>query len=200
MTARASTLRTRAAVNFSFVRRSTPESPGPFGRGCVSEELEHWCRRAEAASVGCVDATLVPNVWYHLAVVASVVLLDSELSEQSSPIGHGRLFPTPFARASNHHSSDSDSPDMLKSGLLKRTTNTSWTTVAQPGAMHAVLGSATSVVLRSCFMKSAARVLCLFFSLPARRGCYCVERVWLALGPRARSSVSAFLLVCRGAY
>ena len=179
VTARASTLRTKAAVNFFFVRRSTPESPGPFGRGCVSEGLENWGRRPEAASVGCVDATLVPKVSYHLAVVALVVLLDSELSEKSSPIGHGRLFPTPFGRASNHHSLDSDSPDMLKSGLLKRITNISWTTEAQPGAMNAVLGSATSVVLRSCFMKSAARVPCLFSSLPARRGIYCVERVWL---------------------
>ena len=34
----------------------------------------------------------------HLAVVASDVLLEWDLSEQTSSIGHGRLFPTPFGR------------------------------------------------------------------------------------------------------
>ena len=67
--------------------------------------------------VNCEWAARVPNVSCHLAVVASDVMLDSEPSEQSSSIGHGRLFPTPFGR-SNHHSSDSDSFDMLEKTLV----------------------------------------------------------------------------------
>ena len=62
--------------------------------------------------VGCDAVTRVSNASYHLAVVASDVLFDSELSEQSSSMMRGRFFPTPFGRASNHHSSDS--PDMLE--------------------------------------------------------------------------------------
>ena len=38
----------------------------------------------------------------------------TELPEQSSSIGRGRFFPTPFGRTSNHHSSDSDSPNTLE--------------------------------------------------------------------------------------
>ena len=53
-------------------------------------------------------ATRVSNATYHLAVTASNVLLDSELSEQSSSMGQGRFFRTAFGRTSNHHSSDSD--------------------------------------------------------------------------------------------
>ena len=90
--------------------------------------------RLDFRQVGRDEATRAVNVSQHLAVVASDVLLDSEHSEHSSSIGQ-----TP-----NHHSSDSKSPDMLKRRLLKGITDISWTTVAQPGAMHAVLGSATS--------------------------------------------------------
>ena len=62
--------------------------------------------------------TRVSNASYHQAVVASDVLLDSELSDKRSSIGHGRHFTTPFGRISNHHSSVSDSPDMLNGGRL----------------------------------------------------------------------------------
>ena len=84
-----------------------PNVPDPLHRGFVSEGLDHSYRR-----VDCEAATRASNASCHLAVVASDVLLDLELSEASSPMGHGRLFPTPFGRTSNHHSSDS--PDMLE--------------------------------------------------------------------------------------
>ena len=58
--------------------------------------------------VDCDAVTRVSNASYHLAIVASGALLDSELSEQSSSMGQGRFFPSPFGRTSNHHSSDSD--------------------------------------------------------------------------------------------
>ena len=59
----------------------------------MSEELEHSDRR-----VNCDEATRVSNASYHLAVVATDTLLDSQLSVQSSLMEHGRLFPTPFGR------------------------------------------------------------------------------------------------------
>ena len=60
------------------------------------------------------EATFVANVSYHLAAVASGGMFESELTEQSSSIGQSRLFPTPFGRTSNHHSSESDSSDILE--------------------------------------------------------------------------------------
>ena len=104
LTAHASTLGTRAAVNSLPCVGSTPEGLRPFGRGFVSKELDLSDRR-----VDCDAATRVLNASCHLAVVASDVLLDSELSEQSSSI---RAWPSlsrcsPFERTSNHHSSDS---------------------------------------------------------------------------------------------
>ena len=48
--------------------------------------------------------TRVSNASYHLAIVASGALLDSELSEKSSSMGQVRFFPTAFGRTSNHHS------------------------------------------------------------------------------------------------
>ena len=60
-----------------------------------------------------IEATRVLDVSHHLAAVASDALVESELSEQSSSIEHVRLFPTPFGPTSNHHTSDSESPDML---------------------------------------------------------------------------------------
>ena len=62
-------------------------------------------------------ATRVGNVSYHLAVGASAALLEPELSEQSSSIGHGRFF-----------------PDMLKGSLHTRLTNISRIAVAQLGS------------------------------------------------------------------
>ena len=112
MTAPASTLGTRAAVNFSFTRQiDTRKCPDPLGRGCVSERLDQSDRR-----VDCAAAAHISNASYHLSVVASDVVLDLEHSEKSSSIGRGCLCPTPFGRTSNHHSTVSDSPDMLNGG------------------------------------------------------------------------------------
>ena len=61
--------------------------------------------------VDCDAVSRVSNASYHLAVIASSALLDSELSGQSSSMVQRRFFPTPFGRTSNHHSSD---PDMLQ--------------------------------------------------------------------------------------
>ena len=76
---------------------------------------------------GCEVAARVSNVSYHLVVVASGVLLDSELSEKSSSIGRVRILPTPVGRTSNHHSSVSGIPgiagretDLLLLHVLER--------------------------------------------------------------------------------
>ena len=85
---------------------STPEGPGPlWSRLLFLRGFDHSDRR-----VDCDAAARVSSASYHLAVVASDVLLDSDLSEKSSSTGRGRLFPTSFGRTSNHHSSVSDSP------------------------------------------------------------------------------------------
>ena len=76
VTAHASTHGTRAAVNFWV---DTPTSGSR--RGFVPEGLHLSDRR-----VDCGAAARDLNASYHLAVVASDVLLDSELSEQSSSI------------------------------------------------------------------------------------------------------------------
>ena len=67
------------AVTSSFARRPNVWVP--------SFEL----RRLAFRKVGCDAASRVWNAWYHLAVVASDVLLDSEHSEQSSSVERGRL-------------------------------------------------------------------------------------------------------------
>ena len=85
----------------------THERPAPLGRGIVSEGLDHSDRR-----VDCDAATRVSNALYHLAVVASDVLLDSGISVNGPSLGRGRLFP----RRTSNHSSVSDSPDMLNGG------------------------------------------------------------------------------------
>ena len=72
------------------------------------------------------EATLVTNVAYHLTNVASDVPLESELSEQSSSIGHGRFSLSPFERTLNHHSSDLDSPSWNKKCSASRKTHRSW--------------------------------------------------------------------------
>ena len=85
--------------------------------------------RLDFRKVGCDAATRVSNASCHLAVVASNVVLDSDLSEKSSSIGRGRLFPIPFGRTSNHHSSVSDSSDMLSgscTSLLRISRELSW--------------------------------------------------------------------------
>ena len=112
-------------MTFSFSRRVDAPTSGSLGRGFVSERAHQWDRwvdcdevalpRLAFRKVGCDTATRVWNTSLHLAVVASDVLLDSELSEQSSSMRHGRL-----------HSSDS--PDMVEQN---------WTpqlVCAQPGA------------------------------------------------------------------
>ena len=86
--------------------------------------------------VDCDVATRVPNASYHLAVVASDVLLNSELSERLID----RAWPSlsHFLRlTSDHHSSVSDSPDILNGG----DTGFSRTAVGQPTEAHAVLES-----------------------------------------------------------
>ena len=67
---------------------------------------EPQLRRLDFRKAGCDAGTLISNASYHLAVVASDVLLDSEISEKSSSMEHGRFFPAPFGRTLNHASSD----------------------------------------------------------------------------------------------
>ena len=86
---------------FLFRVWSTPERLDPFSlRGL--DHSDRW--------VDCDAVTRVSNASYHMAIVAAGALLDSELSEQSSSMGQGFLFPTAFGRTSNHTSSD---PDMM---------------------------------------------------------------------------------------
>ena len=92
-----------ALVETLFLRVSCDEAALP----CVDPHLG----RLDFRRVDCDEATRLSNVSCPLAVVASDVLLGSELSEKGSSIKYGRLFPTPFGRTLNHHSSDS--PDML---------------------------------------------------------------------------------------
>ena len=92
----------------------TERAPEPYYHwesqcGCVGSQPE----RLDFQQVSCDEATRVANVSHPLAVIASNVLLASELSEKNSSIGRGRFAPPPFGRTSNHYSSDSGSPDML---------------------------------------------------------------------------------------
>ena len=61
-----------------------------------------------------VAAARVSSASYHLAVVASIALLDPEHSEKRSSMKCGRLFPTPSGRTSNHHSSEPRAPCALE--------------------------------------------------------------------------------------
>ena len=68
------------------------------------------------------------------------MLLAPELSDQSSSIGHARFFPDPL-RADIE-------PPLFRLGFTRHAEKK----VSQPDAMRAVLGNATSVVLRPCFL------------------------------------------------
>ena len=105
MTALASALGTGAAVNFSAVHLVSTRTSWPNLVGALFFGLERSGREVDHD-----EATLFANV---AADVAPAVLLQSELTKHIAYIGRGR-FPTPFGRTSNHHSSDSDSPDMLE--------------------------------------------------------------------------------------
>ena len=83
----ASTLGTRAADFLFRPVRSPLGCLDFFGRGCVFAGPDDPDRR-----VGCDGATRVENVSYHLADVASGVLLEPKLTVQISSIG-ARLFP-----------------------------------------------------------------------------------------------------------
>ena len=94
----------KTASSITGVSSTKRHNDGPHfdtrrsGRDLVLDRPEDPDRRVDGDK-----ATLVANVSYHLAGVASAVLLESELTEDSSSTGHGRFFPTPFGRTSNHH-------------------------------------------------------------------------------------------------